>query len=117
MFDESQVVNKTDKYGNRNWQQSKKLKGAAALNLRITVERVYFCLCQLFSCPNCFSFLVLKFDYKSLSVNCNVTESLDLFLNLPNRVCKQTKVLQNIHEVRAGWLLMVGSFSLCFVLL
>ena len=93
MFDESQVVNKTDKFGNRNWQQRKKLKGAAALNLRITVKRVYFIFVSANYSRVPTAFLVLKFDYKSLSVNCNVTESfqLDLFLNLPRVFANKQK--------------------------
>ena len=41
-----------------------------ALNLRITVERVYFIFVSANYCRVPTAFLVLKFDYKSPSVNC-----------------------------------------------
>ena len=52
-----------------------KVRSSKGLKLRITVKRVYFIFVSANYSRVPTAFLVLKFDYKSLGVNCNVTET------------------------------------------
>ena len=89
-----------------------------ALNLRITVERVYFIFVSANYCRVPTAFLVLKFDYKSPSVNCKrywKLPELNLFLNLPREFANKQKCCKTYMrwEQSGCWWWEVSHYVLC----